>query len=104
MCSREVGLFDRQPAQRCYYMVRRMVWLEEWRSAGRGGRRRNSALQHRGSGTRLATKPLRSQIAVLVLSTNNWIVIRQHIAEIASAADTACPGSFSFLQIGQACG
>lgn len=40
------------------------------------------------------------KIAVLVLSTNNWAVIKEEIAAITAAADAAAPGSFSFVDIG----
>ncbi len=40
------------------------------------------------------------KIAVLVLSTNNWAVIKEEIAAITAAADAVTPGSFSFVDIG----
>jgi hypothetical protein len=40
------------------------------------------------------------KIAVLVLSTNNWSVIRDRVAEIAAAIDAATSGSFAFVDIG----
>jgi hypothetical protein len=39
-------------------------------------------------------------IAVLVLSTNNWSVVKEQVAEITAAIDTATPGSFVFVEIG----
>ena len=35
-----------------------------------------------------------------VLSTNNWSVIRDRVAEIAAAIDAATSGSFAFVDIG----
>jgi len=40
------------------------------------------------------------KIAVLVLSTNNWSVVKDWFAEIASAIDAATPGSFAFVDSG----
>ena len=40
------------------------------------------------------------KLAVLVLSTNNWNVIRTQVAEITDAIEAVTPGSFGFLQIG----
>ena len=40
------------------------------------------------------------KIAVLVLSTNNWSVIKEQVAEISAAIEAATPGSFVFLDIG----
>jgi hypothetical protein len=42
----------------------------------------------------------RRRIAVLVLSTNNWAVIKEQIAEISAAIDATAPGSFVFVDIG----
>jgi len=39
-------------------------------------------------------------IAVLVLSTNNWSVVKERIAEIAAAIEAATRGSCVFLDIG----
>ena len=43
-------------------------------------------------------------IAVLVLSTNNWGVIKSRIPEIAAAIDRISPGEFLFVEIGHARG
>ncbi|MBL8228246.1 MAG: hypothetical protein JNL98_07205 [Bryobacterales bacterium] len=40
------------------------------------------------------------RMAVLVLSTNNWGVVKEHIGAIASAIDAATPGSLTFVEIG----
>ena len=40
------------------------------------------------------------KFAVLVLSTNNWSVVREQSERIAAAIDAATPGSFGFLDIG----
>ena len=40
------------------------------------------------------------RIAMLVLSTNNWTVIKEQVAEITAAIDAATPGSFAFVDIG----
>lgn len=40
------------------------------------------------------------RIAVLVLSTNNWGVVKEQIAKISAAIDAAIPGSFHFVDIG----
>lgn len=40
------------------------------------------------------------KIAVLVLSTNNWTVIKERISDITAAIEGAAPGSFAFVQIG----
>jgi hypothetical protein len=37
---------------------------------------------------------------MLVLSTNNWSVIKQQFSAIASAIEDSTPGSFVFLEIG----
>jgi len=44
------------------------------------------------------------RLAMLVLSTNNWGVIKLQVGEITAAIDAATPGSFSFLEIGHARG
>lgn len=41
------------------------------------------------------------KIAVLVLSTNNWSVVREQFAKISVAIKAAKPGSFVFLDIGR---
>lgn len=41
------------------------------------------------------------KIAVLVLSTNNWGVVKQHVAGITEAIDAATPDSFAFVNIGR---
>lgn len=40
------------------------------------------------------------RIAVLVLSTNNWSVIREQFEEIIKAIDAIAPGSLTSIQIG----
>lgn len=40
------------------------------------------------------------KIAVLVLSTNNWSVIKEQVAQIAATIEAATPGSFAFVEIG----
>ncbi len=40
------------------------------------------------------------RIALLVLSTNNWGVVKAQIAMIATAIDAAVPGGFLFVDIG----
>ncbi len=40
------------------------------------------------------------RMAILVLSTNNWGVVKQHINTITAAIDAATPGSFVFVEIG----
>lgn len=40
------------------------------------------------------------RMAMLVLSTNNWGVVKQRIDTITEAIDAATPGSFVFVQIG----
>ena len=44
------------------------------------------------------------QIALVVLSTNNWRLVKAHIADITAAIDKAIPGSFAFVDIGHARG
>jgi len=44
------------------------------------------------------------RIAVLVLSTNNWSVIQERIADITDAIESTAPGSSIFLDIGHARG
>jgi hypothetical protein len=44
------------------------------------------------------------KMAVLVLSTNNWGLVRAHIPEIMDAIRAAKPGSFMFVEIGHARG
>jgi hypothetical protein len=39
-------------------------------------------------------------IAVLVLSTNNWSVVKEQVVRITAAIDAASPGSFAFVDIG----
>ena len=38
--------------------------------------------------------------AVLVLSTNNWSVVKEQVTEIMAAINAATPGSFAFVEIG----
>jgi len=44
------------------------------------------------------------KIALLVLSTNNWAVVKANMAEIVVAIKAAKSGSFLFLDIGYARG
>ena len=44
------------------------------------------------------------KIALLVLSTNNWSLVRVHITQITAAIDAASAGSFVFVDIGHARG
>lgn len=44
------------------------------------------------------------RIALVVLSTNNWRLVKTHIAEITAAIDKSVPGSFVFVDIGHARG
>jgi hypothetical protein len=43
------------------------------------------------------------KIAVLVLSTNNWSVIKEQVAEISDVIEAVTPGGFLFLDIGHGC-
>lgn len=40
------------------------------------------------------------QLAVVALSTNNWPILRNHIAEILAALDLAVLGSFGIVECG----
>ena len=40
------------------------------------------------------------RIAVLILSTNNWSIIRAEVERIAAAVDSTVPGQLMFLDIG----
>jgi hypothetical protein len=40
------------------------------------------------------------KMAVLVLSTNNWSVIKEQVSKISAAIEAATPGSFVSLDIG----
>jgi len=40
------------------------------------------------------------RMAIVVLSTNNWAVVKQQIEAIRVAIETASPGSFAFVEIG----
>ena len=44
------------------------------------------------------------KMALLVLSTNNWGLVRAQMAGISAAIDAAVPGSFAFVDIGHARG
>jgi hypothetical protein len=44
------------------------------------------------------------RIALLILSTNNWGLVKANIVEIMVAIDRSTPGSFTFLDIGHARG
>lgn len=35
------------------------------------------------------------RIALIELSTNHWAIIREHIAELAAAVESAIPGSYA---------
>ena len=41
-----------------------------------------------------------SRMALLVLSTNNWGVVKEQISKISAAIDAATCGSFVFVDIG----
>lgn len=43
-------------------------------------------------------------IAIVILSTNNWSVIKDHVGEITAAINAAIPGEFSFVDIGHGWG
>ena len=43
-------------------------------------------------------------MAILVLSTNNWSLVKARINEITAAIDVITPGSFVFIEIGHARG
>lgn len=40
------------------------------------------------------------RMAILVLSTNNWGVVKEQIGAISAAIDAATPGSLVFVEIG----
>lgn len=40
------------------------------------------------------------RMAIPVLSTNNWGVVKQQISKITAAINAATPGSFNFVNIG----
>lgn len=40
------------------------------------------------------------RMAILVLSTNNWAVVKQRIETIQAAIENASPGGFVFVEIG----
>ena len=40
------------------------------------------------------------RIALLVLSTNNWGVVKEQVAHIIAAIEAAVPGSFTHVDIG----
>ena len=42
----------------------------------------------------------RRRIAMVVLSTNNWPIVKRHIPKIQSAVDGALPGSFTRVDCG----
>ncbi len=44
------------------------------------------------------------RMAILVLSTNNWAVVKERIETIQAAIETVSPGSFVFLEIGHSRG
>ena len=44
------------------------------------------------------------RIALVVLSTNNWSLVKARINEITAAIDVTTPGSFVFIEIGHARG
>jgi hypothetical protein len=39
------------------------------------------------------------KMALLVLSTNNWSIIKTHVGEIMAAIDAAAPGSYTEVEI-----
>ena len=39
------------------------------------------------------------QMALVVLSTNNWSIIKAHIGEIMAAIDASTPGSYTQVEI-----
>jgi len=39
------------------------------------------------------------RIALIVLSSNDWSIVRQHIAEIGSAVDAAQANSYAFIDM-----
>ena len=39
------------------------------------------------------------ELALVVLGSNYWPIVRQHEAEIAAAVDAATPGSYSFIDM-----
>jgi len=41
------------------------------------------------------------RIAVLVLSTNNWSVVKNRMSDISAAIETVSQGGFMFVDIGQ---
>jgi hypothetical protein len=40
------------------------------------------------------------QLALVVLSTNNWNVLKHHCQAVLEAVDAATPGSFHVVQLG----
>jgi len=40
------------------------------------------------------------RLALLILSTNNWSVVKGHVQEIAAAIDATTPGSVVIVNIG----
>jgi hypothetical protein len=39
------------------------------------------------------------KMALVVLSTNNWSVIKAHVSEIMAVIDAAAPGSYAEIEI-----
>ena len=52
----------------------------------------------------LATESNSCRMAILVLSTNSWRVIKEQIERISTAIDAAIFGSFVFVETGPGCG
>ena len=40
------------------------------------------------------------QIAFVMLSSNHWLIVKQHLNQIAAAVDSALPGSFREIPCG----
>ena len=41
------------------------------------------------------------KIAIVVLSTNNWAILRNHVPKILAAIDAASPGTFQAIDCGR---
>ncbi len=78
----------------------RVVWLEK-NGALLGLRRKRTLSCSHPADQELSYQQnlTRREIALVVLSTNNWSFIKAHVAEIIAAINTATPGCYTEVQI-----
>jgi hypothetical protein len=76
-----------------------MGYADEWRLAGRGGAGGFDVLLTADKNMRYQQNLTGRRIALVVLSTPQWPLVRLHMERIAAAVNAATPGSYGEVDI-----